>query len=68
MNTPAPCTICQSPEHKSRSCPELTKELVPGFYQPSGGMPQGEEENSVKKSESIKHFSICESILTSCFS
>lgn len=41
MNRACPCSICQSPEHRSRQCPELTKELETGFYKPAGGMPQG---------------------------
>ncbi len=41
MSNPAACTVCGEREHKSRQCPELTKELQPGFYKPAGGMPRG---------------------------
>lgn len=37
MNTPCPCTICQSTTHKAELCPELYKETKSGFYKPSGG-------------------------------
>jgi hypothetical protein len=41
MQKPCPCSVCQSPEHHSRKCPELHKDLETGFYKPAGGMPQG---------------------------
>ena len=41
MNNPARCSVCNEADHKGNHCPELTKELQPGFYKPAGGMPQG---------------------------
>jgi hypothetical protein len=41
MNNPARCSVCNEADHKGNHCPELTKELQPGFYTPAGGMPQG---------------------------
>lgn len=41
MSNPAACAVCQERDHKSAHCPELTKELQPGFYKPAGGMPRG---------------------------
>jgi hypothetical protein len=41
MESASACYICQQKTHKSDICPELLKELKPGFYKPSGGMPQG---------------------------
>jgi hypothetical protein len=41
MQKPCPCSICQSPDHRSSKCPELYKDLETGFYKPAGGMPQG---------------------------
>lgn len=35
------CTVCQQPGHRSNKCPELVKELEPGFFRPSGNAPQG---------------------------
>lgn len=41
MENPAACAVCQARTHKSDRCPELSKDLQPGFYKPAGGMPQG---------------------------
>jgi len=41
MEKPVACAVCQERTHHSDACPELTKELRPGFYKPAGGMPQG---------------------------
>ncbi len=41
MSNPAACSVCGEREHKSRQCPELYKDLQPGFYKPAGGMPRG---------------------------
>ena len=50
MQAACKCNICQSAEHSSNLCPELLKELKPGFYKPSRGMPQGggDEEDSLR--------------------
>jgi hypothetical protein len=53
MNPPSPCTICQEADHKAEKCPELRKELEPGFYRPSGGMPQGGGDDD-EKTKSVK--------------
>lgn len=41
--------ICQQGGHKSDACPELTKELKPGFYKPSGGGHQGGHDDDDEK-------------------
>jgi hypothetical protein len=41
MNGAARCCVCNEGGHKTDRCPELLKELQPGFYKPAGGMPQG---------------------------
>ena len=48
MNSAATCAICQQPSHRADKCPELTKELRPGFYKPSGGRPVGGDEEDEK--------------------
>lgn len=35
------CTVCQEVGHRLDRCPELVKELEPGFFRPSGNAPQG---------------------------
>lgn len=41
MNQAGACTICQEAGHRMNRCPELSKDLQPGFYKPAGGMPRG---------------------------
>jgi hypothetical protein len=45
MNGAARCCVCNEATHKSDHCPELTKELQPGFYKPAGGMPRGGDDD-----------------------
>jgi len=60
MSNPAACLICQERDHKSADCPELVKDLQPGFYKPSGGMPRGgdDEDESIKSSRITPLFGI----------
>lgn len=50
MNSAVQCRICQE-AHKESKCPELTKELEPGFYKPAGGYSQGggDEDEKLKQ-------------------
>jgi hypothetical protein len=48
MNTIV-CTVCQQPDHRANRCPELSKDLQPGFYKPAGGMPQGGDDGDDEK-------------------
>ncbi len=48
MQKPCPCSVCQSPDHHSRKCPELHKDLETGFYKPAGGMPRGGDDDDEK--------------------
>lgn len=50
MSNPAACTVCGERDHRSRSCPSLSKELEVGFYKPAGGMPRGGDDDD----ESLK--------------
>ena len=52
MESASACYICQQRTHRSDMCAELLKELKPGFYKPSGGMPQGggDDDESAKMS------------------
>ena len=41
MNPAGVCSVCQQGGHRMDRCPELCKDLQPGFYRPSGNAPQG---------------------------
>lgn len=45
MNKACPCTICKETDHHPRNCPELTKDLQPGFFKPTGGVQGGGDED-----------------------
>ena len=45
MNKACPCSICKESDHHLRNCPELTKDLQPGFFKPAGGHQGGGEDD-----------------------
>lgn len=45
------CAVCKEAGHRSDRCPELSKDLQPGFFKPAGGMPQGGDEEDEKLSK-----------------
>ena len=48
MECACPCTICKETDHHPSNCPELVKDLQPGFYKPAGGYAQGGDEEDEK--------------------